>query len=79
MDTGNEILETYIEWLNGKECEEYRQALENKYNKYDVWVSADVKYMRTFTKTFAIASYRKNNFDFDMLPEQNEETVRYEY
>ena len=50
----------------------------NKYNKYDVWVSADVKYMRTFTKTFAIASYRKNNFDFDMLPEPNEETVRYE-
>ena len=33
MDTGNEILETYIEWLNGKEYEEYRQALENKYNK----------------------------------------------
>lgn len=50
----------------------------NKYNKYDVWVSADVKYIRTFTKTFAIASYRKNNFDYDMLPEPNEETVRYE-
>ena len=56
-----------------------KNSEENKYNKYDVWVSADVKYMRTFTKTFAIASYRKNNFDFDMLPEQNEETVRYEY
>lgn len=50
----------------------------NKYNKYDVWVSADVKYLRTFTKTFAVASYRKNNFDYDMLPEPNEETVRYE-
>ena len=50
----------------------------NKYNKYDVWVSADVKYMITFTKTFAIASYRKNDFDYDMLPEPNEETVRYE-
>ena len=33
MDTGNEILETYTEWLNSKECKEYRQALENKYNK----------------------------------------------
>ena len=55
-----------------------KNSEENKYNKYDVWVSADVKYMRTFTKTFAIASYRKNNFDFDMLPEPNEETVRYE-
>ena len=33
MDTGNEILETYTEWFNTKECEEYRQALENKYNK----------------------------------------------
>ena len=33
MDIGNEILETYLEWLNSKECEEYRQALENKYNK----------------------------------------------
>ena len=32
MDTGNEILETYIEWLNSQECEEYRQVLENKYN-----------------------------------------------
>ena len=32
MDTGNEILETYIEWLNSKEGQEYRQALENKYN-----------------------------------------------
>ena len=31
MDTGNEILETYTEWLNSKECEEYRQALETKY------------------------------------------------
>ena len=29
MDTGNEILETYTEWLNSKECEEYKQALEN--------------------------------------------------
>lgn len=56
-----------------------KNSEENKYNKYDVWVSADVKYIRTFTKTFAIASYRKNNFDFDMLPEQNEETVHYEY
>ena len=55
-----------------------KNSEENKYNKYDVWVSADVKYMRTFTKTFAIASYRKNNFDYDMLPEPNEETVRYE-
>ena len=55
-----------------------KNSEENKYNKYDVWVSADVKYMRTFTKTFAIASYRKNDFDFDMLPEPNEETVRYE-
>ena len=33
MDIGNEILETYTEWLNSKECEEYRRALENKYNK----------------------------------------------
>ena len=33
MDKGNEILETYTEWLNSKEWEEYRQALENKYNK----------------------------------------------
>ena len=33
MDKGNEILETYTEWLNSKECEEYRHALENKYNK----------------------------------------------
>ena len=56
-----------------------KNSEENKYNKYDVWVSADVKYLRTFTKTFAIASYRKNNFDFDMLPQPNEETVRYEY
>ena len=32
MDTGNEFLETYTEWLNSKECEEYGQALENKYN-----------------------------------------------
>ena len=55
-----------------------KNSEENKYNKYDVWVSADVKYMRTFTKTFAIASYRKNNFDFDMFPEPNEETVHYE-
>ena len=55
-----------------------KNSEENKYNKYDVWVSADVKYIRTFTKTFAIASYRKNDFDFDMLPEPNEETVRYE-
>ena len=55
-----------------------KNSEENKYNKYDVWVSADVKYMRTFTKTFAIASYRKNYFDYDMLPEPNEETVRYE-
>lgn len=55
-----------------------KNSEENKYNKYDVWVSADVKYIRTFTKTFAIASYRKNNFDFDVLPEPNEETVRYE-
>lgn len=55
-----------------------KNSEENKYNKYDVWVSADVKYMRTFTKTFAIASYRKNYFDYDMLPEPNEETIRYE-
>ena len=33
MDKGNEILETYTKWLNSKECEEYRQALENEYNK----------------------------------------------
>ena len=33
MDKENEMLETYIEWLNGKEGQEYRQALENKYNK----------------------------------------------
>ena len=33
MEKGNEILETYLEWLNSKECEEYKQALENKYNK----------------------------------------------
>ena len=32
MDTGNEILETYIECLHRKQCEEYRQAFENKYN-----------------------------------------------
>ena len=55
-----------------------KNSEENKYNKYDVWASADVKYMRTFTKTFAIASYRKNCFDLDMLPEPNKETVHYE-
>ena len=33
MDKGNEILETYIEWLNSKEGRDYIQALENKYNK----------------------------------------------
>ena len=48
---------------------------ENKYNKYDVWVSADLKYIRTFTKTFAFASYRKNYFYECMLPESNEETL----
>ena len=41
-----------------------KNSEENKYNKYDVWVSADVKYMITFTKTFAIASYMKNYFDY---------------
>ena len=48
---------------------------ENKYNKYDVWVSADLKYIRTFTKTFAFASYRKNYFYECILPESNEETL----
>ena len=33
MDKGNEILEAYIEWLNGKEGQDYIQAMENKYNK----------------------------------------------
>ena len=33
MDKGNEILETYLEWLNSKEVQDYTQALENKYNK----------------------------------------------
>ena len=33
MDKGNEILETYLEWLNNKEGRDYIQALENKYNK----------------------------------------------
>ena len=33
MDKGNEVLETYIEWLNSKEGRDYIQALENKYNK----------------------------------------------
>ena len=33
MDKGNEILETYTEWLNSKECEDYIQAMKNKYNK----------------------------------------------
>ena len=56
-----------------------KNSEENKYNKYDVWVSADVKYLRTFTKTFAIASYSKNDFNFYILPQSNEETVRYEF
>ena len=29
MDKGNEILETYTEWLNSKEGQVYIQALEN--------------------------------------------------
>ena len=33
MDKGNEILETYLEWLNSKEGQEYIQALEIKYDK----------------------------------------------
>ena len=33
MDKGNEILETYLEWLNSKEGQGYIRALENKYNK----------------------------------------------
>ena len=33
MDKENEILETYIKWLNGKEGQNYIQAMENKYNK----------------------------------------------
>ena len=33
MDKGNEILETYLEWLNSKEGQDYIQAMENKYNK----------------------------------------------
>lgn len=33
MDKGNEILETYTEWLNSKEAQEYIQAMKNKYNK----------------------------------------------
>ena len=75
-----EQLNDYLNGINNDLISIFiKNSEENKYNKYDVWVSADVKYMRTFTKTFAIASYRKNNFDFDMLPEQNEETVRYEY
>ena len=28
MDKGNEILETYLEWLNSKEGQDYIQALE---------------------------------------------------
>ena len=32
MDKGNETLETYLEWLNSKECEEYKQALEGDNN-----------------------------------------------
>ena len=75
-----EQLNDYLNGINNDLISIFiKNSEENKYNKYDMWVSADVKYMRTFTKTFAIASYRKNNFDFDMLPEQNEETVRYEY
>ena len=33
MDKGNEILETYLEWLTSKEGQEYIQAMENKYSK----------------------------------------------
>ena len=33
MDKENEILETYIEWLNSKDGQDYIQALGNKYNK----------------------------------------------
>ena len=32
MDTGNEILEKYTEWLNTKEGQDYIQAMETKYN-----------------------------------------------
>ena len=74
-----EQLNDYINGINDDIINIFIKNSEtNKYNKYDVWVSANVKYMRTFTKTFAIASYRKNNFDFDVLPEPNEETVHYE-
>ena len=74
-----EQLNDYINGINDDIISIFiKNSEENKYNKYDVWVSADVKYMRTFTKTFAFASYRKNYFDFDMLPEPNEETVHYE-
>lgn len=74
-----EQLNDYLNGINDDLISIFIENSEtNKYNKYDVWVSADVKYMRTFTKTFAIASYRKNDFDYDMLPEPNEETVRYE-
>ena len=30
MDKGNEILESYTEWLNCKEGQDYIQAMENK-------------------------------------------------
>lgn len=72
-------LNDYINGINNDLISIFIENSEtNKYNKYDVWVSADLKYMKTFTKTFAVASYRKNYFDYDMLPEPNEETVRYE-
>lgn len=74
-----EQLNDYINGINDDLISIFIKNSEtNKYNKYDVWVSADVKYIRTFTKTFAVASYRKNYFDYDMLPEPNEETVHYE-
>ena len=32
MDKGNEILETYLEWLNNKEGQDYIQAFEGDNN-----------------------------------------------
>ena len=32
MDKGNGILETYLEWLNSKEGQEYKQAFESDNN-----------------------------------------------
>ena len=32
MDTGNEILETYLEWLNSKEGQDYIQAFNGDNN-----------------------------------------------